>query len=312
MNKVYELTNQVSRILTQVETLQTNFEETLRLIKTLEERVSKLEHGQNLDDIWAQTAKESLEDIKYHCEVQKMDPMEPDSNGRTLLHEAAIAGRTDIVRYLIEERGNHVDVTDNRGETALHLAARAGKDHIVKYLCEEAHANPKVLNEDHQTPLDCAPMPLLKSYLQDYKTTYIREQKPTDTESEIDLDSDASTVSTKEHKKMNRFSIEEDRKLYKICMAKIKETGRRTFTAEEWEEISDQIPGRTKKQCSARWKTSLDPNINKSSWSDKEDRIILEKYAEIGPRWRDIAVLCNRRTGFQVRTRYDQLTRKPK
>lgn len=53
---------------------------------------------------------------------------------------------------------------------------------------------------------------------------------------------------------------------------------------------------RNGKQCRERWLTALDPSINKSQWSLKEDLEFLEKWLKAGNKWREIANLIEGRT----------------
>lgn len=53
---------------------------------------------------------------------------------------------------------------------------------------------------------------------------------------------------------------------------------------------------RNGKQCRERWLTALDPSINKSQWSLREDMDFLEKWLKVGNKWREIANLIEGRT----------------
>jgi hypothetical protein len=44
----------------------------------------------------------------------------------------------------------------------------------------------------------------------------------------------------------------------------------------KWGNIAKSIPGRNAKQCRERWKTALDPSIDRSEFKQYEDRLILE------------------------------------
>ncbi|XP_059047017.1 26S proteasome non-ATPase regulatory subunit 10-like [Achroia grisella] len=56
-----------------------------------------------------------------------------DSNGRQLLHWAALSGNVHLVEYLIGH-GNSVNSVDDTGSTPLILAASAGKNEVVLLL----------------------------------------------------------------------------------------------------------------------------------------------------------------------------------
>lgn len=67
---------------------------------------------------------------------------------------------------------------------------------------------------------------------------------------------------------------------------------------------------RNGKQCRERWLTALDPSINKKQWSLKEDVEFLEKWLEVGNKWREIANLIEGRTESQVKNRFKLILRR--
>jgi hypothetical protein len=54
----------------------------------------------------------------------------------------------------------------------------------------------------------------------------------------------------------------------------------------------------------------LDPSINKSQWSLKEDVDFLEKWLRVGNKWREIANLIFGRTESQVKNRFKLILRR--
>jgi hypothetical protein len=42
------------------------------------------------------------------------------------------------------------------------------------------------------------------------------------------------------------------------------------------------IAGRSGKQCRERWHNHLDPHINKSNWTEEEERVMSEAHKELG------------------------------
>lgn len=50
----------------------------------------------------------------------------------------------------------------------------------------------------------------------------------------------------------------------------------------KWTEICKELPGRTPKQCCAKWYRSLDPSIKKSEWTEEENEIIKECFKAFG------------------------------
>ncbi|MGE3320154.1 MAG: ankyrin repeat domain-containing protein [Candidatus Berkiella sp.] len=70
-----------------------------------------------------------------------------DDNGKFLIHHAAIAGRVDVVKYLVTQ-GEWLTRPDLRWNTPLHFAAQHGHVELVRYLCDEAQKE-----KDHNASL---------------------------------------------------------------------------------------------------------------------------------------------------------------
>lgn len=61
----------------------------------------------------------------------------------------------------------------------------------------------------------------------------------------------------------------------------------------KWPKIALSIEGRTAKQCRERWKTGLDPEINRTPFTEAEDRTMLEECRN-GKKWAKMARLLER------------------
>lgn len=92
-----------------------------------------------------------------------------------------------------------------------------------------------------------------------------------------------------------RFTVEEDKRLKNLVQ-------RRGYKI--WEEIAQEMPNRTARQCRDRYNNYLFKEITKSPWTEEEDAFIVMKYNEIGPHWVKIAKHLNGRSGNNVKNRW--------
>ena len=49
-----------------------------------------------------------------------------------------------------------------------------------------------------------------------------------------------------------------------------------------WIDIAKCLPGRTPKQCNAKWYRSLNPEIVRNQWSNEENSILKQAHAQFG------------------------------
>lgn len=57
-----------------------------------------------------------------------------------------------------------------------------------------------------------------------------------------------------------------------------------------WTVVADVVKTRNAEQCSKRWKQSLDPQLNRSQWTEEENKLLLEAYKIKGSQWKEIQV----------------------
>ena len=88
--------------------------------------------------------------VKYFIEGLKYDVNEKDKDGDTLLHGAAMSGRSNVVEYLIS-KGVDVNEVDSEGKTPLHLAVEE-EISVVEDLIS-AGANVNARDNKNLTPL---------------------------------------------------------------------------------------------------------------------------------------------------------------
>jgi len=69
-----------------------------------------------------------------------------------------------------------------------------------------------------------------------------------------------------------------------------------------WVDVAANVPGRHNDQCRDRWIEQVNPGINKSPWSEEEDRILLDYMRESeNTSWKEISErLHNGRTEAMV------------
>ncbi|KAL4890072.1 Homeodomain-like protein [Aspergillus ambiguus] len=57
---------------------------------------------------------------------------------------------------------------------------------------------------------------------------------------------------------------------------------------ETWTAVADTVKTRSADQCAKRWKQCLDPQLDRSEWTEEDNRRLLEVAAMKGRRWKDI------------------------
>ena len=97
-----------------------------------------------------------------------------------------------------------------------------------------------------------------------------------------------------------QFTHEEDIKLCQLVL---------TFGEGNWRKISYYFQTRNERQCKDRWMNFLSPNINKGEWTKEEDKILMDKYMEIGSQWKVISKYLKGRTHVSIRNRFQRLKR---
>jgi hypothetical protein len=74
--------------------------------------------------------------------------------------------------------------------------------------------------------------------------------------------------------------------------------------AHHWKKIAKSMPGRNARQCRDRFKNYLNPNQISESWSREEDRILIERVAEIGPHWFRMTPFLPGRSNHAIKNRW--------
>jgi hypothetical protein len=71
-----------------------------------------------------------------------------------------------------------------------------------------------------------------------------------------------------------------------------------------WDAIAKQLNGPTAKQCCLRWFNHLSSELIPEPWTPEEDRLLVEKINEMGPRWGLIAPSFDERSVTDLRNRW--------
>ncbi|XP_064607588.1 integrin-linked protein kinase-like isoform X2 [Liolophura sinensis] len=107
-----------------------------------------------MDDIFSQVREGNAFHVRVWLDNTENDLNQGDDHRFSLLHWAALEGRTNIVDMLIQ-RGARINATNMGDDTALHLAASHGHRDIVLMLLHNK-ANINAINEHGNTPLHYA------------------------------------------------------------------------------------------------------------------------------------------------------------
>jgi hypothetical protein len=82
------------------------------------------------------------------------------------------------------------------------------------------------------------------------------------------------------------------------------------FGETDWSSIANHMPDRTPRQCRERYLYFLTPSITNGPWSADEDALLLQKFTEIGSKWKTIAKFFPGRTEINIKNHYSALLRR--
>ena len=79
-----------------------------------------------------------------------------------------------------------------------------------------------------------------------------------------------------------------------------------------WTQIARYMKGRVGKQCNERWHNHLSPDLKKGPFTPEEDRILLQKQAELGNKWAQIAKYLPGRAQNSIKNRWNATLKRKK
>ena len=98
----------------------------------------------------------------------------------------------------------------------------------------------------------------------------------------------------KKYKKL-KFSAMDDQKLKDLI---------KLYGDQDWNFIASQMKDRNSRQCKERWEYYLSPTVNNGPWTQEEDDLLIEKFNELGSKWKEIAKFFKFRTNTNVKNRW--------
>ena len=97
-----------------------------------------------------------------------------------------------------------------------------------------------------------------------------------------------------------KFTAEEDEKLKMLVLS---------HGTSSWAFIARLMGTRNHRQCRERWKNYINPALRNDPWTFEEDQLLVDKYAEFGPRWNRIAKFFTNRSDNSIRNRWQLMLR---
>jgi hypothetical protein len=78
----------------------------------------------------------------------------------------------------------------------------------------------------------------------------------------------------------------------------------------DWTKLSLLLPGRIGKQCRERWRNHLDPDVNRTPWTDQEDTILIDMVEKMGSKWVKMTEFLPGRSDNAIKNRWNSTLKK--
>jgi hypothetical protein len=91
------------------------------------------------------------------------------------------------------------------------------------------------------------------------------------------------------------FTPEEDAFLYQMMTSR---------QCSSWDELANQMSGRTARQCRDRWMNYLSPTVRTGPWIPAEDELLVAKINELGRTWSALVPFFSGRSESDIKNRW--------
>jgi hypothetical protein len=73
---------------------------------------------------------------------------------------------------------------------------------------------------------------------------------------------------------------------------------------ENWERVASLMDNKTPRQCKERWTNYIDPRLSRDNWTTEDNALLYTKVADLGTKWKAIAVFFPGRSKNFLKTKY--------
>lgn len=101
----------------------------------------------------------------------------------------------------------------------------------------------------------------------------------------------------------HKFSLEED-EIIKRMVEK--------FGMKKWSKVSFFLKGRTARQCRERYIYYLQPHLKNGPWTEEEEKLLIVKYQELGPKWSKLTKYFTSRSDVNLKNHWAAMIRRKK